>query len=217
MGTQQQDFLSFAYDSGALKFGSFQLNSGRSSPYFLNTGCFSNGAGLTALSSFYATAIARRFVDEFMLFGPAYKGIPLVAATAVSLFLNHDRAVPYAFDRKEAKSHGELGWIVGAPLAGDVVIVEDVITSGLSVDKAVATIQSQKARPAAVIIALDRMERSIDSERSAVQQIERKHEIEVTPLATFTDLLDFVDNVTELSESAHQLREYGSQFVIHTD
>ncbi len=214
MGTRQQEFLSFAYAGGALKFGEFVLNSGRTSPYFLNTGNFSNGSDLMTLSDFYAAAIVSHFADNFMLYGPAYKGIPLASATAVSLFRNHDRSVLFAFDRKEAKDHGELGWIVGAPLRGDVIIVEDVITSGLSIDKAVGIIEAQGANPAAAVISLDRMERSIDSDQSAVQQVQTKHSIEVLPLATFDDLLEFVDNVTELHESARRLQEYGKKFVV---
>ncbi len=213
MKSRQQEFLTFAYESGALQFGEFVLNSGRTSPYFMNTGSFSNGVGLGTLSGFYAAAIAQRFINDFMLYGPAYKGIPLAAATAMSLHLNHARCVPFAFDRKEAKDHGEFGWIVGAPLAGDVVIVEDVITSGLSIDKAVHTIVSQGANPVAVVISLDRMERTIDSNRSAVQSVQAKHQLEVLSLATYVDLLEFVDNVTELHTFVKPIEEYGREFV----
>ncbi len=212
MGNRQQNFLAFAYASGALQFGEFVLNSGRTSPYFLNTGAFSNGADLRRLSGFYADTIASQFATGFMLYGPAYKGIPLAAATAMSLYLNHERSVPFAFDRKEAKDHGELGTIVGAPLAGDVLIVEDVITSGLSIDKAVATILTQGARPAAVVICLDRMERSLDSDQSAVQLVQTKHQIDVLPIATYLDLVEFVDNVTELHHVADSVRKYGKEY-----
>ncbi len=214
MRTQQQKFLAFAYQTGALKFGQFKLNSGRTSPYFLNTGNFANGSDLGTLSGFYAAIITQRFSTNYMLYGPAYKGIPLATATALSLFADHGCSVPFAFDRKETKDHGERGWVVGAPLQGDVVIVEDVITSGLSVDRAVSAIRSQNARPAAVVIALDRMERSLHDQQSAVQQIQEKHKIEVLPLATFNDLLEFVDNVTELRNLGSQLKEYGDEYVV---
>lgn len=214
MGNRHQDFLAFAYASGALQFGEFVLNSGRTSPYFLNTGRFANGADLGKVSGFYAAAIASHFPTDCMLYGPAYKGIPLAAATAMSLFFNHQRSVPFAFDRKEAKDHGELGMIVGAPLAGDVLIIEDVITSGLSIDKAVNLISNQGARPAAVIISLDRMERSIDSNHSAVQLVRAKHQIDVVPIATFLDLVEFVDNVTELHHFADSIQEYGERYVV---
>ncbi len=214
MPTRQQEFLKFAYTSGALKFGQFVLNSGRTSPYFLNTGSFSNGADLMKLSGFYADTIANRFNSEIMLYGPAYKGIPLAAATAVSLNYKHNRSVSFSFDRKEAKDHGELGWIVGAPLSGDVVIVEDVITSGHSVDKAVDIIQKQGARPVAVVISLDRMEKCVDSEQSAVQQVRERYDVDVLSLATFNDLLEFVDNMKELNNTSNQLKAYGTQFVV---
>lgn len=214
MHTRQQEFLKFAYTSGALKFGQFVLNSGRTSPYFFNTGSFSNGADLMKLSGFYADTITNRFNSEFMLYGPAYKGIPLAAATAVSLNYNHNRSVPFAFDRKEAKDHGELGWIVGAPLTGDVVIVEDVITSGHSVEKAVDIIQKQGAHPVAVVISLDRMEKCVDSEQSAVQQVRERYDVEVLSVATFNDLLEFVDNMREWNNTSNQLKAYGKQFVV---
>ena len=214
MTSRQQAFLAFAYDSGALKFGEFLLNSGRTSPYFLNTGGFSNGADLGRLSDFYAAAIAKRFATDFMLYGPAYKGIPLAVATALALQRNHDRCVPFAFNRKEAKDHGELGSIVGAPLVGDVVIVEDVITSGLSIDKAAETIIAQGARPAAVVISLDRMEKSINSERSATQQVQDKHKVEVLPLASFVDLKDFVAKDPALHNYSDSIERYGQQYVV---
>lgn len=214
MHTRQQEFFEFAYTSGALKFGEFILNSGRTSPYFLNTGGFSNGADLMKLSGFYADTIAQRFTSEFMLYGPAYKGIPLAAATAISLNYKYNRSVSFAFDRKEVKDHGELGWIVGAPLTGDVVIVEDVITSGHSVDKAVDTIQKQGARPVAVVISLDRMEKCVDSEQSAVQQVRKRCDVDVLSVATFNDLLEFVDNKRELNDTSSQLKAYGKQYVV---
>lgn len=211
---QSQKFLSFAYASGALQFGKFVLNSGRTSPYFLNTGGFASGDNLTALSEFYASTIAMHFTTDFMLYGPAYKGIPLVAATAMSLHRNHGCSVSFAFNRKEAKDHGELGSVVGGPLIGDVVIVEDVITSGLSIDKAVEIIRAQGANPTAVVICLDRMEKASDVDVSAVELVQQKHAVKVLSIATFHDLVVFVDNVTELREFALQIQEYGTDYVV---
>jgi len=216
MTHRSQEFLSYSFAAGALQFGEFVLNSGRTSPYFLNTGAFSNGTHLNQLSGFYADTITRHCPAEFMLYGPAYKGIPLAAATAMSLHIQHNRTVPFAFDRKEAKDHGEGGLVVGAPLRDDVVIIEDVITSGISIDKAVSTILQHNAQAKAVVIALDRMEKSIESDRSAVQQVQDKHNIEVLSLARFSDLIEFVDNVTALHQFADVIRQYGDRYVIHS-
>lgn len=215
MSSHPQEFLSFAYASGALQFGRFVLNSGRTSPYFMNTGGFANGGNLETLSRFYAAAIDRQFISDFMLYGPAYKGIPLVTATAMSLYSHHSRSVSFAFNRKEAKDHGELGSIVGTPLAGDVAIVEDVITSGLSIENAIEIIRTHGANPAAVVISLDRMEKSSETGESATQLIRQKHAVEVLSLATFDDLAVFVDNVTELGQFAARIREYGENYVVN--
>ncbi len=215
MGDRALDFLSFAYASGALKFGEFVLNSGRTSPYFLNTGAFSNGADLATLSEFYAAAlVAAHFNSDFMLYGPAYKGIPLAAATAMALNHKYNIRTPYAFDRKEAKDHGELGSIVGSPVAGNVVIVEDVITSGISVEKAVKTIVAQGANPVALMISLDRMEKAANSKFSAVAQVQHKFNMKVLALANFFDLQTFVDNVTELSQFRKPIQAYGATYVL---
>ena len=207
------EFLSFAYETKALKFGEFTLNSGRISPYFLNTGTFSNGKDIFELAKFYSAVINENILGNFMLFGPAYKGIPLATSTALSLYRDFGRSTPYSFDRKEIKDHGEGGWTVGAPLSGRVVIVEDVITSGISIDKAVGCIRSHGAEPIAAVISLDRMEVSGDSMFSAVENVKRKHEIDVFAVATVNDLLEFVQLNDRLQSLAHSVQSYLDRYV----
>jgi len=198
-------FIRFAVESGILRFGEFRTKAGRLSPYFFNAGLFNDGASLGQLARFYAHTLlaAERSgrVRFDMLFGPAYKGITLASATAVALA--HDgRNVAFAFNRKEAKDHGEGGTLIGAPLAGRVVIVDDVISAGTSVRESVQLIRAHGAEPAAVLIALDRQERSGDAERigerSAAQEVERLYGIPVLSIATLADLLDYLGS-TEAS------------------
>ena len=203
------DFLIFAYEKGALKFGEYVLNSGRVSPYFMNTGVLSNGSDTSELGRFYANVISKEFNEGFMLYGPAYKGIPLVTATALALYQHHAVSVPFAFNRKEAKDHGDKGWTVGAELKNKVVIVEDVITSGLSIDGAVEIIRAHSAQPVAVIISLNRMEQAAaDSDICAAAQIEQRHGIKVLSIATVYDLLAFVENSSELRIYLDSVRSY---------
>lgn len=209
-----QNFLSFAVAKGALQFGEFTLNSGRVSPYFLNTGMFSSGDSLSVLSGFYAETIKKHITGNFMLYGPAYKGIALAASTAISLFEKFDLSVEYAFNRKEAKDHGEQGQVVGN-LSGRVVIVEDVITSGLSIDKAVEIISATHATPIAVIISLDRMEYSLNDDRSAVDQCREKHGLQVHSVANVYDLLDFVLHSRELMHFGQSVRNYMDKYVVN--
>ena len=209
------DFLSVAYEHGALQFGEFVLNSGRVSPYFLNTGLFSSGETLSSLSCFYAQVITQRVSGEFMIYGHAYKGIPLAAATAMELHRQHGISVQFAFNRKEAKDHGDTGWTVGAPLAGQVIIVEDVITSGVSIDRAVEIIRDQGATPTAVVISLDRMERSADSNQSAVANVGRRYNIDVYSVATVYDLIDFVSDTSELRQYISPLKAYVDRYVVN--
>ncbi len=208
-----QEFLSFAYQHGALQFGSFVLNSGRVSPYFLNTGLFSSGETLSALSRFYAQVIMQNVTGEFMLYGHAYKGIPLAASTAMELHRSHNICTPFTFNRKEAKDHGDTGWTVGAVLQGQVVIVEDVITSGISIDRAVEIIREHDAEPVAVVISLDRMERSADSDISAVESVRRRHEIDVFSTAAVYDLIEFVRSKDELRNFESLIQGYLDQYV----
>lgn len=170
MHDYQQDFLSLALERQALRFGEFKLKSGRVSPYFFNAGLFNDGASLARLGQCYAAALAASGVDFDQLFGPAYKGIPLVAACAMAYAGRQGRNLPWAFNRKEAKDHGEAGLIVGSPLKGRVVIVDDVITAGTAVRESIELIRAQGAQPVAVALALDRQERGQGSQ-SAVQEV----------------------------------------------
>ncbi|MDE0309922.1 MAG: orotate phosphoribosyltransferase [Acidiferrobacterales bacterium] len=213
--TLHYNFLSVAYEYGALQFGEFVLNSGRVSPYFLNTGLFSSGETLCSLSEFYAQVITQRVSGEFMIYGHAYKGIPLAASTAMELHRSYGVSVPFAFNRKEAKDHGDTGWTVGAPLRGRVVIVEDVITSGLSIERAVEIISSQGAVPTAVVISLDRMERSADSNQSAVAIASHRYNIDIYPVATVRDLIEFVSATAELRMYVEPLHNYVERYGVN--
>ncbi len=196
----RQDFIRFALDAGVLRFGSFRTKAGRDSPYFFNAGLFDDGARLGALADFYARRLLRAERDGEcafdMLFGPAYKGITLASATAVAL-ARAGRNVPFAFNRKEAKDHGEGGTLIGAPLAGRVVIVDDVISAGTSVRESVELIRAQGATPTAVLIALDRQERGGTADAptgtSATQEVARLYGIPVLSIASLEDLLGFLD------------------------
>ena len=201
-----QDFVKFAVESGVLRFGEFKTKAGRLSPYFFNSARFDDGAKLARLAEFYARRLLASGVRFDMLFGPAYKGITLASAAAVALAqLGHNAA--FAFNRKEAKAHGEGGMLVGAPVRGRVVIIDDVITDGASKRESVELIRAAGAEPAAVLIALDRMERggSDDnlSARSAVEDFEREYGLPVVAIATLTDLLDYLQSNADAQLSAH--------------
>jgi len=188
MQNYRQAFIQFALDQGVLRFGEFTLKSGRKSPYFFNSGLFNNGWALAELGRFYAQALLASGVEFDMLFGPAYKGIPLVTATAMALADHHGRNVPWCFNRKEAKDHGEGGSLVGAPLAGRVVIVDDVITAGTAIGESVAIIRAACAVPVSVLIALDRQECGA-GELSAVDEAAQRHGVSITSIATLDDLI----------------------------
>jgi len=187
----QRDFLDFAIACEALRFGEFTLKSGRVSPYFFNTGLFNTGAKLARLAGFYAQSIIESGLPFDMLYGPAYKGIPLAAATVVQLAEQYDRDVPYAFNRKEAKKHGEGGVIVGHPLSGRIMIIDDVISAGTSVRESVEIIRALGASPAGVAIAVDRQERGVGS-RSAVQEVEQTFGLRVISIANLDTLLQYL-------------------------
>jgi orotate phosphoribosyltransferase len=186
----RHDFIAFCLASGVLRFGSFVTKSGRPSPYFFDAGLFNTGARLDRLAEFYALAIRASAIEFDMVFGPAYKGIVLAAAAAMAL-ARHGRDVPYAFNRKEAKDHGEGGAVVGAPLAGRVLIVDDVMTAGTAVRESVAIIRAAGARPAGVAVCLDRMERGTGA-LSAVEEVERQYGMPVVAIATLDDLLGYL-------------------------
>jgi orotate phosphoribosyltransferase len=187
----KQTFFELALSKGNLRFGSFTLKSGRVSPYFFNAGGFDDGASLAALSRCYAAAICASAIGFDMLFGPAYKGIPLAAATAIALHNDHGRNVPYAYNRKEAKDHGEGGTVVGAALRGRVLIIDDVISAGTSVRESIALIRQAGAAPTAIAIALDRQERGRGN-LSAVQEVRGEFGLACVSIATLDDLLEYL-------------------------
>jgi orotate phosphoribosyltransferase len=207
----RQEFIEFAVAQDVLRFGEFRTKGGRLSPYFFNAGLFNDGAALGRLAEFYAKAIAASGIEVDALFGPAYKGIPLVAAIAIAL-ARAGRNLPFSFNRKEAKDHGEGGSIVGAPLAGRVLIIDDVITAGTSVRESVELIRAAGATPCGVVIALDRMERG-SGQLSAVQEVERDYGIPVLAVASLDDLLSFLRQCPDFKQKeaavAHYRQEYG--------
>lgn len=207
----RQEFIEFALARNVLRFGEFKTKAGRLSPYFFNAGLFNDGAALERLSQFYASAIVASGVEADMLFGPAYKGIPLVAVSALAL-ARGGRNLPFAFNRKEAKDHGEGGDIIGAPLAGRVLIIDDVISAGTSVRESVDIIRAAGAMPCGVVIALDRMERGT-GELSAVQEVERDYGIPVVAVVNLDDLMAYLrqrpDFAAHEAAVARYRQEYG--------
>jgi orotate phosphoribosyltransferase len=193
MHDYKQAFIELALARGALKFGSFTLKSGRVSPYFFNAGLFDTGRALGELAKCYAEAIAAAGLDFDVLFGPAYKGIPLATATAVALAEQHGKDVPWVFNRKEAKAHGEGGRLVGAPLAGRALIVDDVITAGTAIRESIDIIRAAGATPCGVLLAVDRQERG-HGERSAVQEVEQDFGLPVVSIITLADLLRHMES-----------------------
>ncbi len=211
MQDYKREFIKFALASEVLRFGEFTLKSGRLSPYFFNAGLFNSGAKLAQLGRFYAAAIQDAGIDFDVLFGPAYKGIPLAGTAAIALADHHDRDVPYSFNRKEAKDHGEGGNIVGAPLAGGVLIVDDVITAGTAIGESMALIKAAGAKAAGVVIALDRQERG-KGERSAIQEVEANYGMPVVSIITLDDLIEFLENSDEFKPHLGKIRAYRDQY-----
>ena len=207
-----REFIAFACELGVLRFGEFKTKAGRMSPYFFNAGLFSDGASLSRLSDFYARRILAAGVEFDVLFGPAYKGIPLAAGAAMAL-AGLGRNAPYAYNRKEAKDHGEGGTLVGAPLEGRVLIIDDVISAGTSVRESVELIRNAGATPVAVLIALDRQERG-QGELSAVQEVERNYGIPVISIANLTDLIDYLSGQPELESKLAAVRAYRARYGI---
>src|SRR5437773_3267981 len=206
----RQDFLGFALARGVLRFGRFTTKAGRETPYFFNAGLFNDGESLRRLGGFYAEAYLASGLVCDQLFGPAYKGITLAAATAVAL-AEKGHNLPFSFNRKETKDHGEGGAVVGARLAGNVVIVDDVITAGTSVRESVELIRAHGANPAGVLIALDRMERG-QGERSAVREVQETFGIPVVAIATLDDVMTFIAGRSDLTQHASAVAAYRAQY-----
>ena len=211
MQVHQRKFLDLALQKNALRFGEFTLKSGRTSPYFFNAGLFDSGAALDGLGRAYAQTLVSAGVGFDMLFGPAYKGIALATATAVALAREHARDVPLAFNRKEAKDHGEGGSLIGAPLAGRVFIVDDVISAGTATRESIALIRASGATPAGVLIALDRQERG-QGPQSAAQEISTEFGIPVIAIARLEDLLGFAAQLPELAVQHARLQAYRTEY-----
>lgn len=207
-------FIDLALRTRALRFGEFTLKSGRVSPYFFNAGLLCSGEALSVQGRCYAAAIAAQAPDFDLLFGPAYKGIPLAAVTALALFEQHGRNLPYAFNRKEAKDHGEGGQTVGAPLQGRVLLVDDVITAGTAIREAVGLIRAAGAEPAGIVIGLDRQERG-QGERSAVQEAGEALGVPVISLIRLEDILDKVADEPNLQQHLPALRAYRERYGTH--
>lgn len=213
MHAYRQDFIRFAVEKNVLRFGEFQTKAGRLSPYFFNSGLFQDGASLRELCQFYAQAIVASNVEFDMVFGPAYKGIPLVAGTSIALS-EIGRNVPYCFNRKEAKDHGEGGSTVGAKLQGRVLIIDDVISAGTSVRESIELIRANGASPCGVVIALDRMERGL-GELSAVQEVKRDYGLPVISISALDDLLSYLQGQAELVQNLHAVQSYRDRYGVN--
>ena len=213
MKTYQQDFLDFAIGQGVLRFGEFTLTSGRISPYFFNAGLFQTGSALSRLGKFYAQAIVDSGVEFDMLFGPAYKGIPLAAATAIALYEHHGKDYPYAFNRKEAKDHGEGGTIVGAPLQGRVLVIDDVMTAGTAIRESANMVAAHGAKLASVAISLDRQERGT-GEKSAVQEVEALYGIAVISIVGLNEVINHVGSHLQDATLLANVQAYRNQYGI---
>lgn len=215
MHAYHHDFIRFAVAQNILRFGEFQTKAGRLSPYFFNAGLFNDGVSLRSLSQFYAQAILASELQFDMLFGPAYKGIPLVAGTAIAL-AEQGHNVPYCFNRKEAKDHGEGGLTVGAALKNRVLIVDDVISAGTSVRESVELIRAAGAEPCGVVIALDRMERG-QSDLSAAQEVQRNYNLPVVSIATLDDLLGYLRDEADMVQNLAAVQSYRDRYGVKND
>ena len=209
----QRDFIAFAIEQGVLKFGEFTLKSGRVSPYFFNAGLFQTGRALAKLGRFYAQTIVDSSLKADVLFGPAYKGIPLAAATAIALAEHHQLDLPWCFNRKEAKDHGEGGTLVGAPLNGRVLIIDDVITAGTAIREVMQIIHGQQAQAAGVVIALNRQERG-QGELSAIQEVERDYATPVISIVSLSQVLEYLAGDNQLKQHLPAVEAYREQYGI---
>jgi orotate phosphoribosyltransferase len=208
---QQKRFIDFALGCGVLRFGDFTLKSGRKSPYFFNAGLFNSGSRLACLASYYAETLMASGVEFDMLYGAAYKGIPLVAATAMCLSLEHDRDVEWTFNRKEVKDHGEKGNLVGAPLAGGVVMIDDVVSAGTSIRESVQIITQASATPVAVLIALDRQERG-NGRLSALDEAKNDMGVESISIINLDILMDYLESESPQSVDLANIRVYRQEY-----
>ncbi|RUO53466.1 orotate phosphoribosyltransferase [Pseudidiomarina homiensis] len=211
MKQYQKDFISFAIDRGVLKFGEFTLKSGRTSPYFFNAGLFNHGADLAKLGRFYAAALQDSGVDYDVLFGPAYKGIPIATAAAIALFDTYQKDVPYCFNRKEKKDHGEGGNLVGSPLQGKIMLVDDVITAGTAIRESMDIVQANNAELAGVLIALDRQEKG-QGELSAIQEVEQDFGTKVVSIVKLNDVIEYLKDSPELADHLEAVQAYREQY-----
>lgn len=211
MQSYQREFLDFAISNGVLRFGEFVLKSGRTSPYFFNAGLFNSGEAIARLGRYYAKAILDSGVDFHMIFGPAYKGVPLATAIVTQLHEVHNKDVPFAFNRKEAKDHGEGGIIVGAPISGKVLVVDDVISAGTSVRESKSIIDALGGELAGVAIALDRQERGT-GETSAVQEVEKSLAIPVISIVSLQILIEYLESMEQYAEQLVAIKAYQQQY-----
>ncbi|MBA3988971.1 MAG: orotate phosphoribosyltransferase [Idiomarina sp.] len=213
MKDYQREFIEFALSKGVLKFGEFTLKSGRTSPYFFNAGLFNSGADLARLGRYYAAALQDSKIEFDVLFGPAYKGIPIATATAISLFEQHQKDVPYCFNRKEKKDHGEGGNLVGAALNGRIMLVDDVITAGTAIRESMDIVEANGASLAGVLIALDRQEKG-RGELSAIQEVERDYNAKVIAIVTLNDLIRYLAEQPGQEANMAKVSAYREQYGI---
>ncbi|MEL0657586.1 orotate phosphoribosyltransferase [Psychromonas arctica] len=211
MKAYQKEFIEFAIEKQVLKFGEFTLKSGRISPYFFNAGLFNTGRDLARLGRFYAAALQDSGIDYDLLFGPAYKGIPIATTTAVALSNDYDLDVPYCFNRKEAKKHGEGGSLVGSELTGKIMLVDDVITAGTAIRESMDIINAHNAELAGVLIALDRQEKG-KAELSAIQEVERDYDAKVISIVELADVVSYLETLPEMQQHLESVQTYRQQY-----
>lgn len=213
MKDYQKEFIEFAIEKQVLKFGEFTLKSGRISPYFFNAGLFNTGRDLARLGRFYAAALQDSGIAYDLLFGPAYKGIPIATTTAVALSNDYDLDVPYCFNRKEAKTHGEGGSLVGSELAGKIMLVDDVITAGTAIRESMDIINANNAQLAGVLIALDRQEKG-KAELSAIQEVERDYDAKVISIVQLADVVSYLETLPEMQQHLQSVKAYRAKYGI---
>ena len=213
MKAYQKEFIEFAIEKQVLKFGEFTLKSGRISPYFFNAGLFNTGRDLARLGRFYAAALQDSGIAYDLLFGPAYKGIPIATTTAVALSNDYDLDVPYCFNRKEAKTHGEGGSLVGSELVGKIMLVDDVITAGTAIRESMDIINAHNAQLAGVLIALDRQEKG-KAELSAIQEVERDYNAKVISIVKLADVVSYLETLPEMQQYLESVKTYRAQYGI---